>query len=213
MRRKLPLACSLQSVALFGLLLLAAGSSSPANPDERLVEVTSDNMPGVVLEMRYATERNITGKSIYPDGKAWLRMETIRKLAKVARNLEEKGYRLVIWDAWRPAYAQKALWASKPDGRFLTPPNKISRHARGTSVDLSLADKNGKILEMPSDHDEFNAKADEDFSDVPKEVAKRARILRNAMFAAGFSGVPDEWWHYDLRDWAAYEAIQGGGKD
>jgi D-alanyl-D-alanine dipeptidase len=213
MRRKLPLACSLQSVALFGLLLLATGSSFPANPDERLVEVTSDNVPGVVLEMRYATDKNITGKPIYSDGKAWLRMETIRKLAKVARDLEEKGYRLVIWDAWRPAYAQKALWASKPDGRFLTPPNKISRHARGTSVDLSLADKSGKILEMPSDHDEFNAKADEDFSDVPKELAKRARILRNAMFAAGFSGVPDEWWHYDLRDWAVYEAIQGGGRE
>jgi D-alanyl-D-alanine dipeptidase len=78
-------------------------------------------------------------------------------------------------------------------------------------VDLSLADKSGKILEMPSDHDEFNAKADEDFSDVPKEVAKRAKILRNAMFAAGFSGVPDEWWHYDLRDWAAYEPIEGKG--
>ena len=213
MRRKLPLACSLQSVALFGLLLLATGSSSPANPDERLVEVTSDNVPGVVLEIRYATERNITGKPIYPNGKAWLRQETIRKLAKVAWDLQEKGYRLVIWDAWRPAYAQKALWASKPDGRFLTPPNKISRHARGTSVDLSLADKSGKILEMPSDHDEFNAKADEDFSEVPKELAKRARILRNAMFVAGFSGVPDEWWHYDLRDWAVYEAIQGGGRE
>ena len=212
MRRKLPLACSLQSVALFGLLLLVVVSSSPANHDERLVEVTPDNVPGVVLEMRYATDKNITGKPIYSDGKAWLRMEAIRKLAKVARDLEEKGYRLVIWDAWRPAYAQKALWASKPDGRFLTPPNKISRHARGTSVDLSLADKSGKILEMPSDHDEFNAKADEDFSDVPKELAKRARILRKAMFATGFSGVPDEWWHYDLRDWAVYEAIPERGE-
>ena len=210
MRRKLPVACSLQSVAVFGLLLFAVVSSSPANQDERLVEVTQDNVPGVVLEMRYATERNITGKAIYPDGKAWLRMEAIRKLDKVARDLKARGYRLVIWDAWRPAYAQRALWAAKPDGRFLTPPNKVSRHTRGTSVDLSLADKEGKILEMPSDHDEFNAKADEDFSDVPKECAQRARFLRNAMFAAGFSGVPDEWWHYDLRDWADYEPITGG---
>jgi D-alanyl-D-alanine dipeptidase len=95
------------------------------------------------------------------------------------------------------------------DGKFLTPPSKISRHRRGTSVDLSLADKEGKILEMPSGFDEFNAKADEDFSDVPKEAAQRARILRNAMFEAGFSGVPDEWWHYDLRDWADYEPIEG----
>ena len=208
MRLKPLVACSLQPVAFLTLFLLATAFSSSASPDERLVEVTPDNVPGVVLEMRYAMERNITRKPIYPDGKAWLRRETIHKLAKVSRNLEEKGYRLVIWDAWRPAYAQKALWAAKPDGRFLTPPNKISRHMRGTSVDLSLADKSGKILEMPSDHDEFNAKADEDFSDVPKEVAKRARVLRNAMFAAGFSGVPDERWHYDLRDWAHYEAIE-----
>jgi D-alanyl-D-alanine dipeptidase len=78
-------------------------------------------------------------------------------------------------------------------------------------VDVSLADKDGKILEMPSDHDEFNKKADEDFSDVPKEVAKRARILRNVMFSTGFSGVPDEWWHYDLRDWGSYEPIETKG--
>ena len=177
------------------------------------MEVSGDSVPGIVIEMRYATARNITGKKIYPDGRAWLRLETIRKLEKVVKDLRERGYRLVLWDAWRPISAQKALWAAKPDGKFLTPPTKISRHNRGTSVDVSLADLQGKLLEMPSDHDEFNAKANEDFSDVPKELAKRARILRNAMFAAGFSGVPDEWWHYDLRDWAAYEAIQGGGRD
>jgi len=180
-----------------------------AAPGEGLVQVTPENIPEVILDLRYASERNITGRKIYSDGYAWLRRETIQKLAKVARGLNERGYRLVLWDAWRPGYAQKVLWAAKPDGRFLTPPSKISRHRRGTSVDVTLADKNGKILEMPSDHDEFNAKADEDFSDVPKEVAKRARILRNAMFAAGFSGVPDEWWHYDLRDWGSYEPIEG----
>ena len=209
MSLKFPVASSLQPIALLLACLLAPIFPSLAAPNERLVEITTNNVPGVVLEMRYATDKNITGKPLYPNGKAWLRLETIRKLAKVAGALEEKGYRLVIWDAWRPAYAQKALWAAKPDGRFLTPPNKISRHTRGTSVDVSLADKSGKILEMPSDHDEFNAKADEDFSDVPKETARRARILRNAMFAAGFSGVPDEWWHYDLRDWANYEPIAG----
>lgn len=75
-------------------------------------------------------------------------------------------------------------------------------------MDVSLADKDGRILEMPSDHDDFSKKADEDFSDVSKEVANRARILRRAMFAAGFSGVPAEWWHYDLRDWADYQPLE-----
>jgi D-alanyl-D-alanine dipeptidase len=189
-------------------LFLLIASAAIAAQDERLVEVTPENVPGVVLDLRYATTNNITGKALYPEAKAYLRQETIRKLRRVARDLEEEGYRLVIWDAWRPASAQRALWAAKPDGKFLTPPSKISRHRRGTSVDVSLADKDGKILPMPSDFDEFNAKADEDFSDVSKEAAKRARILRNAMFEAGFSGVPDEWWHYDLRDWADYEPIE-----
>ena len=195
-----------------GLLLLFIGAGDRvAGFEKKLIEVTSEKVPGLVLEIRYATEQNITGKKIYADKRAWLREETIRKLAQVARELEEKGYRLVLWDGWRPASAQKALWAAKPDGRFLTPPNRISRHTRGTSVDVSLADRNGKILEMPSDHDEFTDRADEDFSDVPKEVAQRARLLRKAMFRAGFSGVPDEWWHYDLRDWASYEPIEVRG--
>ena len=177
--------------------LFLASACWAGTPDERLVEVTANNIPGVVLDLRYAGTNNITGKVLYPEAKAYLRQETIRKLRRVARDLQKEGYRLVVWDAWRPASAQRALWKAKPDGKFLTPPSKISRHRRGTSVDVSLADQEGKILEMPSDFDEFNAKADEDFSDVPKEAAKRARILRNAMFNAGFSGVPDEWWHYD----------------
>jgi D-alanyl-D-alanine dipeptidase len=189
-------------------LFLFLTATAFATPDERLVEVTPENVPGVVLDLRYATTNNITGKVLYPEAKAYLRKETIRKLRRVARDLQEEGYRLVIWDAWRPASAQRALWQAKPDGKFLTPPSKISRHRRGTSVDISLADQDGKILEMPSGFDEFNALADEDFSDVPKEAAKRVRILRNIMFNAGFSGVPDEWWHYDLRDWADYEPVE-----
>ena len=190
-------------------IFLLFASVAMATPDERLIEVTPENVPGVVLDLRYATTNNLTGKALYPEAKAYLRQETIRKLRRVARDLREEGYRLVIWDAWRPASAQRELWKAKPDGKFLTPPAKISRHRRGTSVDVSLADKDGRILEMPSGFDEFNAKADEDFSDVPKEAAKRARILRNILFNAGFSGVPDEWWHYDLRDWADYEPIEG----
>ena len=193
----------------WALLLLVSAVTACA--DDRLVEVTPENVPGIVLDLRYATTNNITGKALNPEAKAYLRQETIRKLRRVARELEELGYRLVLWDAWRPASTQRALWNVRPDGKFLTPPSKISRHRRGTSVDISLADKNGKILSMPSDFDEFNAKADEDFSDVPKEAAQRANILRKAMFAAGFSGVPDEWWHYDLRDWADYEPIEGKG--
>ena len=195
----------LRALLFLGWTVCFAWAQAPA---EGLVEVSGASVSGIVIEMRYATGNNITGKKIYPDGRAWLRGETIRKLEKVVRDLGERGYRLVLWAAWRPVSAQKALWAAKPDGKFLTPPTRISRHNRGTSVDVALADLQGKLLQMPSDHEEFSAKADEDFSDVPKEVGGRAKILRQAMFRAGFSGVPDEWWHYDLRDWASYDSIQ-----
>ena len=201
--------CGMLSPGWF-FLFLAGWCANTGLPQDPLVEVTPRHVPGVVLEIRYATTNNITGKVLYPEAKAYLRGETLRKLRRAARQLQEDGYRLVIWDAWRPSFAQKALWKAKPDGKYLTPPSKISRHRRGTSVDVSLADQDGKILEMPSDFDEFSAKADEDFSDVPPEVAKRARTLRKAMFAAGFSGVPDEWWHYDLRDWGDYDPIESG---
>ncbi|MFM8654539.1 MAG: M15 family metallopeptidase, partial [Verrucomicrobiota bacterium] len=100
-------------------LFLFLASATMASPDERLVEVTTHNIPGVVLNLRYAGTNNITGKVLYPEAKAYLRQETIRKLRRVALELEEEGYRLVIWDAWRPASAQKALWAAKPDGKYL----------------------------------------------------------------------------------------------
>ena len=76
---------------------------------EGLVEVGADSIPGIVIEMRYATEKNITGKKLYTDGRAWLRRETIRKLEKVVMDLRGRGYRLVLWDAWRPISAQRAL--------------------------------------------------------------------------------------------------------
>jgi len=195
----------LRALLFFGWAGCFAWAQAPA---EGLVEVSGDSIPGIVIEMRYATGKNITGKKLYTDGRAWLRRETIRKLEKAVTDLRGRGYRLVLWDAWRPISAQKDLWAAKPDGKFLTPPTKISRHNRGTSVDVALADLQGKLLEMPSDHDEFSARADENFSDVPEGVGERAELLRQMMFRAGVSGVPDEWCHCDVRDCTSYDPIQ-----
>ena len=91
-------------------IFLILASAALAAPDERLVEVTPENLPGVVLDLRYASTNNIAGKALYPEAKAYLRKETIQRLRKAGKDLQSEGYRLVIWDAWRPASAQKALW-------------------------------------------------------------------------------------------------------
>ena len=85
MRLKLPVARSLRPIAVFALSVLAMVFSPSAEPDERLVEVTPENVPGVVLDLRYATTNNLTGMALYPEAKAYLRQETIRKLRRVER--------------------------------------------------------------------------------------------------------------------------------
>lgn len=165
-------------------------------------------IPGILIDLRYATERNISGKPFYPSGVAWLHPDAGKKLARVQRDLRRHGLQLVIWDAWRPPWAQQILWDAYPDADFVAPPGK-SRHGRGTTVDVGLADLEGKLVPTPTDFDVFTKKADHDLSDVGQPARRNTEILRAYMFEHGFSGVPAEWWHYDLRNWKEYPIIYG----
>jgi len=178
----------------------------PPHPD---LERVDQGIPGIKIDLRYGSKNNFTGKQIYPQGfTAWLRPDCIRCLRNVQRDLIRQGYQIVILDAYRPAWAQKILWAVRPDANFLAPPRMGSRHTRGTSVDVTLADGAGLLVEMPSEFDALGPKADHDFSDVTPVPRKHGEILRQAMFKNGFSGVPAEWWHYDLIHWSKYPLIE-----
>lgn len=201
----------MRKLLIFSILLIS-GSASPAfsqmedRPAPHFLRVDRA-LPSAVISVRYATENNITGKPIYPTDTIWLHRDTIRALKKVSRRLRDHGYRLVIWDAYRPPWAQWKLWEAYPDPEFVADPRKFSRHSRGTSVDISLADREGNILEMATDFDVFTKQADHDLEDVRPELRDRVHLLRTAMFDAGFRGVPAEWWHYDLANWPDYPVI------
>ncbi|MEM6820555.1 MAG: D-alanyl-D-alanine dipeptidase [Verrucomicrobiota bacterium] len=169
-------------------------------------------LPSVIVKLRYATDNNITGKPIYPSSQAWLHRDTIRALKKVIRQLRTDGYRLVVWDAYRPPYAQWKLWEAYPNPEFVADPRKFSRHSRGTTVDVTLADSKGVLVEMATDFDVFTKRADHDLDDLEKPIRERVHTLRMAMFQNGFRGVPAEWWHYDLRNWPDYPVIGEGPK-
>ncbi|MDD5260250.1 MAG: M15 family metallopeptidase [Methylacidiphilales bacterium] len=187
----------------------AEAADSIKVPHTQLVRV-QDEIPGILVDLRYAGVRNITHKAIYQDSTAWLRPETAHRLKLVQNELRRQGYQLVIWDAYRPAWAQRKLWEAFPNANFVAPPRQGSRHTRGTSVDVSLADLQGKLVEMPTDHDVFGPKASQSLSlsDISPTARRNALILRNAMFQNKFSGVPAEWWHYDLADWWKYPLIE-----
>jgi D-alanyl-D-alanine dipeptidase len=183
---------------------LPPAAAAPAAGDEAasppLVDV-APLVPDAVLDLRYATARNVTGRALYPAARCLLLLPAAERLAAVARRLRADGYRLVLWDCYRPASAHAALWAAHPRPGAVADPARGSHHSRGTAVDASLADLSGAPLAMPTDHDAFGPRAHADATEgVPEDVRRRRDRLRAAMEAEGFVPYAREWWHFAARD-------------
>lgn len=177
------------------MLAVIVALTAPALAADPLVDVRT-LVPDAVLDVRYATAQNFVGRALYPAPAAYLRRSTAVKLAKAAELLRARGRRLVIYDAYRPLSVQKEMWAAKPDRRFVADPARGSSHNRGAAVDAGLADAQGRALPMPSAFDEFGPRAAHGAPGVPPAARAEAQALMAAMAAAGFSPLPEEWWHY-----------------
>lgn len=163
--------------------------------------LVADYIPNLYTSLAYATQDNFTGQIIYDFQEAWLRYGTVKKLSAAARELEEAGYGLLIWDAFRPVWAQFRLWEVCPNANFVANPTRgFSSHSRGNTVDLTLTDLDGVPVEMPSGFDEFSALADRDYSDVSRQAADNAQLLEDVLTRHGFQGYRGEWWHYSDAD-------------
>ncbi|MBI4375350.1 MAG: M15 family metallopeptidase [Elusimicrobia bacterium] len=169
--------------------------------DNPLIEVTAV-VEDAVLDVRYATARNFLGQPVYPQAEVFLKRSTALKLEEAAKRLRKGGYRLVVFDGYRPLSVQKKMWSIKPDRRFVADPAKGSHHNRGGAVDVGLADLEGGPVEMPSDFDEFGPRAS-GLGASPAAVKNLLR-LRAAMEGAGFKALQEEWWHFhdpECRSW------------
>lgn len=172
--------------------------SDPVNTDFVPVQ---DYIPGIVTELKYATEDNFTGMAIYPFSDCYLRYGTVQKLRAVCEELGSLGLSLKIWDGFRPVYGQFALWEACPDPRYVADPSKgFGNHPRGNTVDVTLVDASGKELKMPTAFDDFSALADRDYSDCTAEAAENALLLQTVMEKHGFRGYQAEWWHFSDTD-------------
>lgn len=170
--------------------------SESAPEDGHLVRIL-DYIPDAVIDLRYATNDNFTGTTIYNDPEAYLCYGTVKKLMHVQSDLKEKGFRILIWDAYRSPEAQWKLWESYPDPTFVAnPQNGLTSHSRGNTVDISIVYEDGSLVEMPSAFDEFSSVADRDYSDASEMAAKNAQLLENIMYNNGFTGYRGEWWDY-----------------
>jgi D-alanyl-D-alanine dipeptidase len=168
-------------------------------------------IPDAVIDMRYATPDNFTKQKLYPIARCLLRRSVAVRLVRAAASLRDADRRIVLWDCYRPAALQQLLWDLVRDPRYVAEPRydrdgkplSGSRHSRGAAVDISLADRDGKPIAMPTAHDHFGKEAHRNRAAKSAAAADYA-VLDRAMTGAGFVGMATEWWHYDAKDAARF---------
>ena len=164
--------------------------------------------PTILADMRYATENNFTGKKVYPVSVCVLRKETAEKLAAANAEFNKDGYRIKVWDAYRPPYVQKIFWDLVPDDRYVANPQTGgSKHNRGGAVDMTLVDTQGNELEMPSAFDDFSEKAARNSPAMSEGARKNVEYFSNVMAKHGFIPYEHEWWHFDDKDYENFPLV------
>jgi D-alanyl-D-alanine dipeptidase len=172
----------------------------------RLVDIRKVN-PNIRLDIRYATTNNFLKRKLYTVAKCALRASVAQKLALVQTDLEKIGLGLKVYDCYRPFSVTKQMWQAWPDPRYVANPARGSRHNRGAAIDLTLVDRTGKELEMPTPYDDFTKKAHADYQGGSAQSRKNRQVLKDAMKKQGFIGITTEWWHFDSEDWQKFAIL------
>jgi len=173
-----------------------ATCDTPAIPSGHGLVNLAAACPGVIVDMRYATERNFFKVRLYDGDSAWLLVETARKLNVAVRHAAELGYKIIVLDAYRPLSVQALMWDILPDPDFVAPASRGSIHNRGAAVDVTLADNDGNEIPMPSGFDVFAESASHQYTGGDSAPRANRDALRSCMEQAGFKAYDAEWWHY-----------------
>jgi len=176
--------------------------------NKRMIELKTI-IPHIDYDLRYATDNNFTGKKLYSDGKAtFLRLPVVLALKRVALEMEKWGYRLKIFDAYRPYAVTKKMWELVHDEKYVANPANGSGHNRGLAVDLTLVDtRTGKEIDMGTGFDHFSDTAHHSFKDLPSQILTSRAMLREVMERHGFRALETEWWHYSWPNDRNYEVL------
>jgi zinc D-Ala-D-Ala dipeptidase len=208
---------TLRIVIIRLVIILSGICALNANAQARydnLVDIRSID-PTILVELRYATPHNITGRAIYsPEMPALVRPTTAARLAKAQAFLRRRHYGIKIWDAYRPLAAQMELWRQTHDAAFVADPltGNGSLHTWGVAIDTTLVDEKGREVAMPTAFDEFTADAKLHYHGDDPVVKLHLKILQAAMRHGGFYGMRTEWWHFVAYDWKKYAPIREAKK-
>ena len=183
--------------------------------------VLADYVPHIVQEIRYYSTYNFIGERIdgYEEPCALLTKEAARALKAVSNEMIVRGYRLKVFDAYRPACAVKhfVLWGIEDQDIRMKPyfyPDlqkqelfekgyiaKKSSHSRGSTVDLTLLDMStGGELDMGSPFDLFSVVSHPDYKGITEQQYENRMMLQRVMVRSGFEPIDCEWWRFTLKD-------------
>jgi zinc D-Ala-D-Ala dipeptidase len=223
----------IQNAALFSLIIFGGFGSVSAqskifnkyglyvisNPETLKKEIAVDSnkkmvdlkkqVPGIMLDLKYATTDNFMHQKLYPPVKTtFLRKPAAEALKKVVDDLKKSNLSIKIFDAYRPYFITQKMWEMVKDDRYAADPAKGSGHNRGAAVDLTLIDlKTKKELPMGTGFDNFSDTAHVSFVELSDEVLKNRNLLKTVMEKYGFIQLSTEWWHFYLPNSSDYELL------
>lgn len=152
-----------------------------------------------VYDMKYATSDNFLKAKVYDCAECFLRLKTIKALIAANDAFMKMGYKIKIFDCYRPLDIQKRMWKIVPNADYVADPSKGSIHNRGGAVDITLVDSNGNELNMGTPFDFFGIEASHNYQNLSQEIKDNRELLKNTMMEKGFNFIDSEWWHYNLK--------------
>jgi D-alanyl-D-alanine dipeptidase len=193
-------------VFLFLLNLLNCNSQTTTNASAPIVTVNDttfvnlkDFSQDFMYDMKYATNDNFLKSKVYDCAECYLRYKTVKALILANQRFMKKGFKIKLFDCYRPLDIQKRMWAIVSDPQYVANPSKGSIHNRGGAVDITLVDFEGKELDMGTSFDFFGKEASHDYRDFSKEILNNRNLLRKIMVKEHFNSFDSEWWHYNLK--------------
>jgi|SRR5579859_5081752 len=183
-------------------------ASVKIHPEEELISL-HQFIPGIVLDIRYATANNFTGAKVYSFAMAYARRPVADALNRAQEDFNQLGLGIKIYDAYRPySTTVKFYELMKGDTTYVASPYKGSRHNRGCALDMTLVDlKTKQELRMPTEYDAMRKESWPSTPVLDPVIRTNRDTLIAIMEKNGFKVFSTEWWHFDFIGWEKFDVM------
>ncbi|PHS63995.1 MAG: peptidase M15 [Flavobacterium sp.] len=173
---------------------------------DSLVEIKNNN--DFSFEIRYATTTNFIGEKLYDCEICLLKPQVAEALKEANKYFNQKGYRIKLYDCYRPLDIQKKMWKKVPRPTYVANPyTKGSVHNCGAAIDLTLETLEGCFVDMGTDYDYFGVEAHIDYNNFSEEIIANRNLLSNGLRKFGFQTIRTEWWHFSYKKNKSYPIL------